>query len=203
MAFPFNKEFIAAGLTYSAHRKQINKELALPPVDEASEKMRPYFIKNVSLMDTYDESYRVSESLKKLLEAAPTTTWAVITEGWCGDAAFNVPLLAALEKAAPEKIKLSLFLRDSNLELMDAYLTDGGRSIPKVIVLSQDLKELGTWGPRPAALQILMKQWKSEGLVLKDIIPKVKDWYDADNTKSLQEELSALVKSYTASSSGS
>jgi hypothetical protein len=159
--------------------------------------MRPYFIKNVPLMDSYDESYRISEDLKKLAEAAPTTTWVVITEAWCGDVAYNVPLLAALEKAAPEKIKLSLFLRDSNLPLIDAYLTDGGRSIPKVVVLNQDLKELGTWGPRPAALQILMKKWKSKGLVLKDLIPKVHDWYTADNTKSLQEELSALIKSYT------
>ncbi len=200
MSFPFNKEFLAKGLTYNAHRRQMNEALALPPVDEAAEKVRPYFIKNVPLMDTYDESYRVSESLKNLVNAAPATTWVVITEGWCGDAAFNVPLLAALEKAVPEKIKLSLFLRDSNLELIDAYLTDGGRSIPKVIVLNQDLKKLGTWGPRPAALQTLMKQWKSEGLVLKDLIPKVKEWYDADNTRSLQEKLSALVKSYTANS---
>ena len=197
MSFPFNKEFISTGLTYSAHRRQMNEALALPPADEAAEKMRPYFLRNVPLMDAYDESYRVSDNLKNLVKMAPVTTWVVITEGWCGDVAFNVPLLAALEKAAPEKIKLSLFLRDSNLELIDAYLTDGGRSIPKVIVLNQDLKELGTWGPRPAALQTLMKQWESEGLVLKDLIPKVKEWYDADNTRSIQEELSALVRSYT------
>jgi len=189
MAFLFTKEFIANGLTYSDHRRQINEALALPPVDEAAEKMRPYFIKNVRLMDSYDESYHVSEDLKKLVEAAPATTWVVITEGWCGDVAYNVP--------APEKVKLSLFLRDSNLELIDAYLTDGGRSIPKVIVLNQNLQELGTWGPRPGALQVLMKKWKSEGLVLKDLLPKVQEWYDADNTKSLHEELSTLIKSYT------
>ena len=197
MAFLFNNEFINKGLTYSAYRRQINETLALPPADEAAEKMRPYFIKNVQLMNVYDESYRVSEDLKELALAAPATTWVIITEGWCGDAAYNVPLLAALEKAVPEKIKLCLFLRDTNLELMDAYLTDGGRSIPKVVVLNQGLKELGTWGPRPTALQTLMKQWKSEGLVLKDLIPKVHDWYSADNTTSLQEELSGLISSYS------
>ncbi len=196
MPFPFSKEFINKGLTYSAYHRQINESVALPPKGESAEKMRTYFIRNVGLMDVYDESYRVSENLRNLALVAPATTWMVITEGWCGDAAYNVPLLAALEKAVPEKIKLSLFLRDTNLELMDAYLTDGGRSIPKVVVLNQQLKELGTWGPRPAALQTLMKQWKSEGLVLKDLIPKVHDWYNADNTTSLQEELSALIKSY-------
>ena len=88
------------------------------------------------------------------------------------------------------------FLRDSNLELMDAHLTNGGRSIPKLIVLNQDLKEIGNWGPRPAALHSLMDKWKSDGLMLKGIIPKMHEWYRADNTHSTLEELIALIKSY-------
>ena len=89
-------------------------------------------------------------------------------------------------------------MRDSNHELIDANLTDGGRSIPKLVVVGQDFKELGNWGPRPAGLQAKMKQWKEEGLVLKDIIPKVKEWYDADATRSIQVELTALIKSYSS-----
>jgi hypothetical protein len=104
-------------------------------------------------------------------------------------------MFAAIERAVPEKVQLSIFLRDSNVELMDANLNGGGRSIPKLIVLSEDLKELGTWGPRPAGLQILMDTWKAEGLGLKEMIPKVHDWYDADATRSVQEELEKLIKS--------
>jgi len=197
MAFLYNQELLDSAFTYSAYRDFINNTLAQPPVDEAAEKMRPYIEKNVVLMEKYDETYEVSDNLKAALEAAPATIWLVLTEGWCGDAAFNVPMMAAIEKAVPEKVQLRFLLRDSNLELMDAHLTDGGRSIPKLIVLSKELKYLATWGPRPADLQTLMKSWKNEGLALKEIIPKVQQWYDADHTESIQKELTALVKSYS------
>ena len=148
-------------------------------------------------MEVYDESYKLSDSLSNAINASPPTTWLVITEGWCGDAAFNVPMIAAVERKFPAKVNLRLFMRDSNLELIDANLTGGSRFIPKLVVLGRDMKELGNWEPRPAGLQAKMKQWKEEGLVLKVIIPKVKEWY-ADSTRSIQEELIALIKSYPA-----
>ena len=88
-------------------------------------------------------------------------------------------------------------MRDSNLELIDANLTDGGRSIPKLVILSHEMEKLGEWGPRPAGLKALMKTWKEENLSLKEIIPKVHEWYNADNTKSLQQELKSVVEAYT------
>jgi len=197
MGFSYNQELINNAFTYSAYRQHLNHEMAQPPKDENAEKMRPHTQKNVTLMDQFDSAYQVTDHLKATLQAAPPAIWLVLTEGWCGDAAFNVPMLAAIEKAMPEKVKLRLLLRDSNLELMDAHLTDGGRSIPKLIVLSESLQELGTWGPRPASLQTLMKQWKDEGLTLKELIPKVHAWYNADATQSVQEELTTLVQSYS------
>ena len=194
MAFHYTTELIHNALTYPEYRRQIRETLATAPTDAAAEKMRPYLVSNARLMDDYDESYRVLPELLAAVEQGPSTTWLVITEGWCGDAAFNVPLFHVLAELAPEKLKLRLVLRDSNLGLMDAHLTDGGRSIPKLIVLSDDLKPLGLWGPRPAGLQQLMKQWKDDGLELKQLIPKVHSWYDADKTRSLQQELSRLLK---------
>jgi len=191
------KELINTALTYVDYRKQISETLAHPPVDTAAERMRPHLANNSLLMDKYDRDYRVFPELKEALSVAPATTWLIITEGWCGDAAFNIPLLNTAEKTLPEKIKLRFVLRDSNLELMDANLTDGGRSIPKLIVLDDGLKPLGYWGPRPAGLQSLMKQWKNEGLELKELIPKVHGWYDTDKTRSLQQELTRLVKRYS------
>ena len=102
----------------------------------------------------------------------------------------------AIEKLAPGKVKLRLVLRDSNMELIDANLTDGGRSIPKLIVLSTGLVPLEFWGPRPAELQQLMKQWKNDGLELRELIPKVHSWYNTDKTRSLQQELTRMVKRY-------
>jgi len=95
------------------------------------------------------------------------------------------------------KVTLRLVLRDSNLALMDAHLTDGGRSIPKLVILNDQLQEAGTWGPRPVPLQALMHEWKEQGLGLKDLIPKVHGWYDADGTQTLQQELIKLISGYT------
>jgi hypothetical protein len=83
------------------------------------------------------------------------------------------------------------------MELMDANLTDGGRSIPKLIVLNEELEPVARWGPRPEPLQQLMKAWKNEGLELKQLIPKVHGWYDADRTRSLQHELTRMIKYYS------
>lgn len=197
MAFIYTRELIAQALTYPEYRKLISETLATEPADATAEKMRPYLASNALLMDEYDQSYHVFPALLTTVAAAQAVTWMVITEGWCGDAAFNVPMFYAIEKLLPEKIKLRLFLRDSNLELMDANLTDGGRSIPKLIVLDQKLEPVGYWGPRPAALQHMMKQWKEDGLALKEIIPKVHHWYNADQTRSLQQELTELIEKYS------
>lgn len=197
MSFPYTEDLIENAFTYEAYRSGIKAALLKPPADEHERKMRPYVEKNSLLMDKYDQIFQVSPDLQLTVEKAPPAIWLVLTEGWCGDAAFNVPMLAAIEKAVPEKVKLRFLLRDSNLELMDAHLTDGGRSIPKLIVLSEDLQELGSWGPRPAALQSLMKTWKNQELSLKQIIPKVHDWYEHDKTQSMQGEILELVKTYS------
>jgi hypothetical protein len=63
--------------------------------------------------------------------------------------------------------------------------------------LDKQIKPLTYWGPRPTGLQSLMKQWKNDGLELKDLIPKVHGWYDIDKTRSLQQELTRLVKRYS------
>jgi len=42
-----------------------------------------------------------------------------------------------------------------------------------------------------------MNEWKSEGLSIKEIIPQVHAWYDADEADCLQTELTELVQRYS------
>jgi hypothetical protein len=197
MAYIYAPQLIDDALTYQQYRDGIRAELAIDPVNASAERLRPYLNANAALMDEYDENYTLLPHLQEALASAPPTIWLVISEGWCGDAAYNVPLLHIAEKSNAGRIKLRIVLRDSNPELMDANLTDGGKSIPKLIVLNNDLQPIGYWGPRPAGLQVLMKDWKSEGLEIKQLIPKVHEWYDADKTQSLQQELVQMIKSYS------
>lgn len=75
-----------------------------------------------------------------------------ITEDWCGDAMMNIPIL--LHLAEKSHMQVRMILRDSNLELMDQYLTNGrSRSIPIFIFIDDDGEEVAHWGPRAQVVQ--------------------------------------------------
>jgi thiol-disulfide isomerase/thioredoxin len=90
----------------------------------------------------------------------------VLTEDWCGDAMMNTPILLRL--AEKTNMEVRMLLRDSNLELMDNYLTNGkSRSIPIFIFIDEDGKEAAKWGPRAKEVQQFVEEVRS-GLPDKD-----------------------------------
>jgi hypothetical protein len=108
----------------------------------------------------------------------------VITEDWCGDASNTVPVMARLAEVLPN-IQIRLAKRDANPELMDAFLTNGSRSIPLAIVLRPDWTVAGTWGPRPAELQAFVLTEKKAGLrPVDEIYRDVRRWYAKDRGES-------------------
>jgi len=115
----------------------------------------------------------------------------VITEGWCGDTAQFLPLLNQLETAFPQ-LQVQLILRDDHPEIMDQYLTNGARSIPKLIALDENLQELFTWGPRPAPLQKMVKEALANGITTAEKGVLTQNWYNHDGTATMQKELVAL-----------
>ena len=117
----------------------------------------------------------------------------VITETWCGDAAQCVALLAKMEQSNPA-VKLHILYRDQNLELMDRHLTNGGRSIPKVLFV-RDGKVLAEWGPRPKPAQFLYDAFKANpaGRVYQDIQIDLQKWYTADKTLTQQQEVMDIL----------
>lgn len=83
----------------------------------------------------------------------------VITEDWCGDAMMNNAILRKITDAAD--LDVHCVYRDENLELIDRYLTNGGRSIPKYIILSEQGDVLAEWGPRASKVQAFVDEKKS------------------------------------------
>lgn len=121
--------------------------------------------------------------------------WLILTEGWCGDAAQNIPVI---EKIAAESVNIETryLLRDENPELMDRFLTNGARAIPKLIVLDAGtLEVLGTWGSRPKAAQDLFNELRSRGLEKPLIMENLQRWYNADKNQSIQAEFVELLTS--------
>src|SRR4051794_32315867 len=118
----------------------------------------------------------------------------VISEDWCGDASNTVPVLARLAEALPGW-EMRVVKRDENLELMDAHLTGGSRSIPLAVLLHPDFGVAGQWGPRPAELQRFVLAEKGAGLrPVGDIYRDVRTWYARDRGESTIRELLALVE---------
>lgn len=104
---------------------------------------------------TADEKVQLSAHKEKGLRAI------VLTEDWCGDAMLNIPILMHIAEQA--NIDVRFILRDSNLELMDQYLTNGkSRSIPIFIFIDQAGQEKAVWGPRAEYAQKFVDEVRSE-----------------------------------------
>ena len=123
-----------------------------------------------------------------------------ITEGWCGDASQIVPVIEKIT-ANNENISTRYILRDDNPELMDLFLTNGGRSIPIIIVIDKKIGEYLThWGPRPSFMQnwVMSRKKDPNASPYIEFIVEAQKWYNDDKGKSIVtefgEELMKVVK---------
>lgn len=162
-----------------------------------SEAMLNYGKLNRQRMHRLDKTVELDESV---LAAAKNlkrkVIWLIITEGWCGDAAQNIPVI---EKIAAQSgnIETRYILRDENPDLMGRFLTNGARSIPKLIALdSETFQVLGTWGSRPAPAQDLFNELKQQGIEKPLIMEDLQRWYNADKSKTIQTEFTELIEQW-------
>jgi hypothetical protein len=155
-----------------------------------------YYTKlNFQRMKRLNKTIEVPEHVIALLkEKAANWTWVILTEPWCGDAAQCVPVIEKLALSAGN-IQTLYLLRDEHPEVMDAYLTNGGRSIPKLICLDKTGKELFTWGPRPAVIQEVMNRLKAEGISeIATIVEQIQKAYNEDKQAGIYSEFERLLK---------
>ncbi|NJC26722.1 thioredoxin family protein [Neolewinella antarctica] len=148
---------------------------------------------NEARMDRLDRKNRLTEEFRSgLTSLKKSYTLLVLTEGWCGDAAQIVPVLNWVAEASP-RVQLVCALRDENIGLIDQYLTDGGRSIPKVLFLETATENvLAAWGPRPLIAQTISTQYRREPEPKEDYEThqlELHKWYARDKTISTQKEL--------------
>jgi hypothetical protein len=119
--------------------------------------------------------------------------WMVITENWCGDSAQNLSYLAKIA-SLNKNIEFKIILRDSNLEIMDMYLTNGTRSIPKLVVFDEAGNELFQWGARPRTAQQLVTDLKAQAFEKKYFIEKLHSWYAKNRGVDIENEILNLIK---------
>jgi len=150
---------------------------------------------NLQRYQKWDKIFTLSDTTIAKATTVRPQIWWLINEGWCGDAAQSLPVMAKIAEASGGNIDLRIIMRDENLSIMDKYLTNGGRSIPKLISTDKDGNELFNWGPRPAFAQKMMMDWKADhkGISFEEIERELHLWYAKDKGASTEQELSALL----------
>lgn len=160
-----------------------------------SEDLTNYSLLNDRRMKRLDKAVKLAETTQ--LEIAKVTqpqTWLVLTEGWCGDAAQNLPVIDKMA-SLNSNIELKLVLRDENLALMDLFLTNAGRSIPKLIILDKNLNVKNTWGPRPKVATKMVADYKAKhGALDADFKQDLQVWYNKDKGKSTQNDFVEMIQ---------
>lgn len=182
------------GLTYDAYRAAWDEKLAAPAAGLTPEqrKYRHYAKYNRERSASVHAAYTPSERVRAALAAAPPLTALVVTEDWCGDSAFVLPVVAEAFAADPRHT-LRILPRDEHLDVMERYLTNGGRSIPKVVAFDADGAERFVWGPRTASGQAHRAALAAEGLDYAAIAARMVTWYEAGNWQDVDAELAALL----------
>lgn len=135
------------------------------------------------------------EQLTPFKQIAKGQLWLVISEAWCADGAQIVPVLAKIAQSNP-LIDLKIVLRDENPELMNQYLTNGGKAIPILIIAdAQSLEVLHVWGPRPKVATQMVEAYKKEhGKLTPEFKEDLQKWYNQDKGQSILSDLQAFFK---------
>ena len=151
--------------------------------------------KQQGLHALYQKRANVSEEDVERVAAAEPLHVLVITEPWCGDSLAIFPVVLALFQAAGREVRV--VLRDKSPDLIDQYLTHGGRAIPIAVVLDDTGNERFHWGPRPAPAQAIVEEHReavAAGTIEKiDVHKKVRAFYAGDHGKTIVEEFVALL----------
>ena len=195
------KEIIESSLqkaiSYSEYRtlvKELLEQGKSTGVTQSADLLN-YSLLNDKRMKRLDKTIKISEeTIAKIKDIREPQTWLVLTEGWCGDAAQNLPVINKIAEENPN-IQLKLVLRDENLELMDRFLTNGGRSIPKLIALDKENEIVNTWGPRPTVATKMVVDYKTEhGGLDAEFKKDLQVWYNKNKGNNVQEDILSILK---------
>lgn len=191
-----SKERYYKGMTYAAYRARVAEEFGQGRVTGHEQTAaRLEFTKlNMHRMDRWDRTFAPDPATMACIAGTEGRFhWLVLAEGWCGDAAQNLPVIARLAEASPD-IDLRIMLRDENLDVMDRFLTNGGRAIPKLIVLDSDYNPIDQWGPRPKEIQDEVAMNRQSGALTKDEMDlRIHTWYAHDRGMALQKEIRDMM----------
>lgn len=184
--------------SYEEYRTKLKNLLAegKSSGEEQSEDLLHYSQLNETRMNRLDKTIKITTENEQFLSSLEAEyIWLVLSEGWCGDAAQILPIINKMATIS-DKVDLKVAFRDENLELMNLFLTNGGKSIPKLIIIEKEtLKVVADWGPRPSQAIKLIVDYKAKfGIIDETAKTELQMWYFHDKGISTQDEIVDLLK---------
>lgn len=162
---------------------------------EVTEALANYTMLNNQRMKRLDKTMKILPENEEFLTAFDKEVYfLIITESWCGDAAQTMPMMNKVAQTAG--VDLRVVLRDDNLDLMDQFLTNGGRSIAKLILINKATGlPVTTWGPRPtAATQLVADEKAAKGVLSPEFKEELQNWYNKNKGKDTENDLLNMLK---------
>ena len=191
------KSALQNSISYNEFRTLVSKLISegKSTGKEQTEALLHYSELNEVRMNRLEKTLKMdSEVQKKLDNIKSKQTWLVLVEGWCGDVAQILPIIKLMTDSS-KNIELKIVLRDENDDLMTQFLTNGARSIPKLIILDENSEVINHWGPRPEGAKNLIIDYKAKhGIVDEPAKIALQKWYLDDKGISTMKEIVAMLQ---------
>ncbi len=182
--------------TYTEYRELVTQSLNQDTFIVEGIDALPYIKMNDQRMKRLDKTLTVPEEIETFLkELKQPILWIVLSEGWCGDAAQALPVINKMAELS-DAIELKIVLRDENEALMNQFLTNGGKAIPKLLFVNPETFDvLADWGPRPKeAVQLMIDLKAKFGSITDEVKEELQKWYNTDKGISAQNEIVHILK---------
>jgi hypothetical protein len=182
--------------SYNEYRTLVSKLISegKSTGNDQSKALLHYSELNEVRMKRLEKTLKIDLEVEKTLQNLKSNqTWLVISEGWCGDAAQILPIIKLMTEVS-ENIDFKIVLRDENEALMNQFLTNGSKSIPKLLILDENSNVINHWGPRPEAAKNIILDYKANhGIVDETAKIALQKWYLEDKGISTMKEIVELI----------
>lgn len=116
----------------------------------------------------------------------------VLTYDGCGDALYNLPVLAKIAQQCPN-IDLRVVQRDENIDIIDQHLNQGTyRSVPCFIFLDENFQEIANLKERAESMSRVMEQEQLN--VRRSLRVQYKEPWRAEMLRELKEVVATKKK---------
>lgn len=189
------RQRIREGLSYDAYMAQweAKNALSMKGLDKIARRTRFYSKYNLERQQRVDQLWSMSDDFRIAVLPAPgPSTWLFITDDWCVDSAYSLPLIRDAV-ALREDLHLKILLKSDNLDILDQFLTNGARSIPKFIGLGDDNEIQFEWGPQPEEIRLIRKRLMDAEAPGSEVSGTTVEWYADQGWLVVERELTQTL----------